>query len=240
MNGTVSDLYGTILEVFSSASEGFEGAGVEALPAIFSAFLNALPIVAVCLIADLIITACWSWKLLKSALALSGAIVGGYAGNILSVYIWSTTGYEFLAGFVSVSGVVTLVCAGLGALLFLLLNRLVVALIAAGAGYAVGAVAASATPEADIMSKLIAPDTTALVVGICAAVVLFVAVLLLYKYAYVFVTCILSTAAAGVIAALTVVHSLENAMIAIYAAIAGAVIGLILGFVIASRQLRDY
>jgi len=186
---------------------------------------NHLPYFAIAAIAILIFNACWSWRLLKPTIAISGAVIFGFIGQFLSVPLCAKLGTTTLVSVISIPGVVTAACAILGAVLCYFIARLFMSL-------AVGLGAMSAL-------GLLIGGTAGAIVGIVVGLIVFVLVLIFFKQIYVFINSVLGMVVAGILAGLTLTSSVDHTFVYIIAMIVCGLIGLAFGIKEFKKQFRD-
>lgn len=186
---------------------------------------NLLPYFAIAAIAILVFNACWSWRLLKPVIAISGAVIFGLVGQFISVSLCASLGSSTFLSVISIPGVLTAGCAILGAVLCYFIARLFMSL---SVGVSVMA----------IISGLIG-GTAGLIVGIIVGLIAFVLVLIFFKQIYVFINSVLGMLVAGMIAGLTLTSSVDYAFVGITAMILCGIIGLIFGIKLFKKQFED-
>lgn len=186
---------------------------------------NLLPYFAIAVIALLAFNACWSWRLLKPAMAFSGAVIFGFVGQFISVSVCEAVGSTTFFNIISIPGVVTAVSAIIGAVLCYYAARLFLSL-------AIGV---------DVMAIVMSfiSGIAGLIVGLVLGLAAFILVIIFFKKIYVFVNSVLGMVVAGVIAGLTLTSSLEYSYVSIIAMVFGGLIGLVFGIKVFKKQFND-
>ena len=208
----------------NSLVEIFSGKSGNILQA-FSAFFNLFPYFAIAAIAVLVFNACWSWKLLKPVLAISGAVMFGLVGQFVSYELCTRLGDTAFLHVLSIPGAVTVVCAIIGAVLCYYVARLFLSL-----DVGVGIMA--------ILAYLIG-GVVGIVIGIIVGLIAFVLVIVFFKQIYVFINSVLGMVIAGMIAGLTLTSSVEYSFVGIIAMVVCGLIGLAFGVKLFKNQFED-
>ena len=189
-----------------------------------------------------IIYACYCYKLLRFSLVLAFSAIFGVAGAFVTeMFVPAVAG-------INVSAAVGVVCAIIGALVGKNLFKFCVFVVGAALGFVVGMVLPTFLPNVEFLQN---PTILLIVAAVCALVVGILSIFL-FKALYIIINCVGGVAVAGAMVGAALTDGVEfitdpatgalsiatpgNNMTFI---LAGAVLGLIAGIVIAVNQFKN-
>lgn len=214
---------------------------IEGLTAYLSSFVNGFgPVLVITMIAFLAVVATWSWRLLKLALPVVGAIIFANVGAMLSPMVVNAAQMEYV-GPVSLNALVIIACALLGAILMGVLYKLAIILVGAAGGWVVGnficGVIAANQPDLEFFKWVDGnmPIGYIIVSAICAVILGLLAVFI-FKALYILTTSLGSMLSAGTLLGFTIINYADENSYAVIAVC--TVIGVIAGIICAAHQFK--
>ena len=214
---------------------------IEGLTAYVSAFINGFgPVLVISIIAFLAVVATWSWRLLKLALPVVGAIIFANVGAMVAPMVVNAAQMDYV-GPVSVNALVIMLCALLGAILMGVLYKLAIILVGAAGGWVVGNVVSgfitANQPDLELFQWVDGnmPLGYIIVSAICAVILGLLAVFI-FKALYILITSVGSMITAGSLVGATIInYADENALTVLGLC---TFVGIIVGIICAVHQFK--
>lgn len=172
------------------------------------------PAMVVMVVAILALAATWSWRLFKLFLPLEGAIIFAYVGNMIAPFAVEALGGEYLGPF-SVTAVIVMLCAVLGAVLMGTLYKLAIVLVGAAGGWMLGNVVSGfiSVSQPDLELFRFAEEGMPLgyiIVSAICAVILGVLAVFIFKALYIVLTSVGSMISAGAMIGSVIVNPMDE------------------------------